>query len=122
MTISFGEFLKNSSDAFLPTPIKTFLYKDFIGNTNNTFYISGWSIMHFISGIFIGVLYFYFNFNTLFYFRNMLITHSFWELWQIIIGTSKPYKLTGRSNLIDTIIDTILFMAGAFLWKYLKAF
>jgi hypothetical protein len=39
----------------------------------------------------------------------------------MLIGMSKPYKLTGRSNLIDTIIDTILFMSGAFIArKYYK--
>jgi hypothetical protein len=37
-----------------------------------------------------------------------------WELWQMLIGMAKPYKLTGRSNLIDTIMDTIFFMFGAY--------
>ena len=33
----------------------------------------------------------------------------------MLIGMAKPYKLTGRSNLIDTIMDTILFMLGAYI-------
>jgi len=38
-----------------------------------------------------------------------------WELWQILIGMSKPYKLSGRSNLIDTVMDTLFFMSGAYV-------
>ena len=45
----------------------------------------------------------------------MFIIHTIWELWQMLIGMSKPYKLTGRSNLIDTIMDTIFFMVGAYI-------
>ena len=41
-----------------------------------------------------------------------------WEFWQIIIGMSRPYSLTGRSNLIDTFVDTILFMSGALITKF----
>ena len=45
----------------------------------------------------------------------MFILHTFWELWQAIIGMSRPYKLTGRSNLVDTILDTIFFIFGAYV-------
>ena len=38
-----------------------------------------------------------------------------WEFWQMLVGMSKPYKLTGRNNLIDIIIDTIFFMLGAYI-------
>ena len=45
----------------------------------------------------------------------MFILHTFWELWQALIRMSKPYKLTGRSNLIDTLLDTVFFMLGAYI-------
>ena len=48
--------------------------------------------------------------------------HTLWEFWQIIIGMSRPYSLSGRSNLIDTIVDTIVFMNGAIISKILYKF
>ena len=33
----------------------------------------------------------------------------------MLIGMAKPYKLTGRSNLVDTIMDTLFFMMGAYI-------
>ena len=44
--------------------------------------------------------------------------HTLWEFWQIIIGMSRPYSLSGRSNLIDTIV----FMTGAIISKILYKF
>jgi len=109
----------NSGDAFLPEKIKKILGTDLIGTSNKTFYISGWSIVHFINGIIIGYIYLYFKGGIKLYVLKMLIIHTIWEFWQFLIGMSNPYKLTGRSNLIDTIMDTILFMLGAYtLRKY----
>ena len=51
----------------------------------------------------------------------MFVVHTLWELWQMLIGMSKPYKLTGRSNVVDTLMDTVFFMLGAYmLRKYYK--
>ena len=105
----------NSGDVFLPESIKTILGKDLIGSSKKTFYVSGWSIIHLINGVIFGYLYLYFNGDNRFYVFKLLILHTLWELWQMLIGMSKPYKLTGRSNLIDTIMDTIFFMTGAYL-------
>jgi hypothetical protein len=116
------EFLYNSGDAFLPDPIKKILYFNIIGDSKKTFYISGWSIIHFISGIIFGFFYLHFNFNISMYYIYLFILHSFWELWQTIIGMAHPFKIIGGGNIVDIIIDTFLFMSGAFLWKYLKAF
>ena len=105
----------NSGDVFLPESIKTILGKDLIGSSKKTFYVSGWSIVHLINGVIFGYFYLYFNGDNRFYVFKLLILHTLWELWQMLIGMSKPYKLTGRSNLIDTIMDTIFFMTGAYL-------
>jgi hypothetical protein len=41
-----------------------------------------------------------------------------WETWQVIIGMSKPYNIIGRNGMIDTLVDTILFMLGSYLFFY----
>jgi hypothetical protein len=110
--------LYNSGDAFLPDNIKQLLSYDIIGSHKKTFYISGWSIVHFINGIIFGYLYLYFRYDKKYYIINLVILHTLWEFWQIIIGMSRPYSLTGRSNLIDTFVDLILFMSGAVIINY----
>jgi hypothetical protein len=109
------KIIYNSGDIFLPEAVRTILQKDIIGSSEKTFYISGWSIVHFINGIIFGYLYLYFKYDIRSYFMTMLILHTIWELWQTIIGMAKPYKITGRSNIVDTIMDTILFMCGTYV-------
>jgi hypothetical protein len=104
----------NSGDAFLPEKIKKILGTDFIGTSKKTFYVSGWSIIHFINGILCGYIYLYFKGDRKLYTFRLFLIHTLWELWQILIGMAKPYKLTGRSNLIDSIMDTLFFMLGAY--------
>jgi hypothetical protein len=113
--ISIQNLIYNSGDIFLPENIKNILGTDLIGTSKKTFYVSGWSIIHFINGIIVGYLYLYFNYDSRFYILRLFIIHTIWECWQILIGMAKPYKLTGRSNLIDTIMDTLFFMLGAYI-------
>lgn len=101
--------LSRSGDLFLTGPIKKFLDIVLIGSYESGWYISNWSIMHMISGIIIG--------NYLKIYKNPyiygLIFHTIWEIWQIVIGESKGHKkLTGKSGLIDTIVDTLFFLLG----------
>lgn len=105
----------NSGDAFLPEKVKKILGTDLIGTSKKTFYISGWSIVHLINGIIIGYIYLYFKGDRRLYMFKLFIIHTIWELWQMLIGMSNPHKLTGRSNIIDTIVDTLLFMVGAYI-------
>lgn len=126
MKINWHKVFFNSGDVFLPEPIKNFLsifiYK--YPNTKNEadfiFYIQWWSIVHLINGIIVGFLYLYFRYNIQNYFLNMFIIHTIWEIWQVIIGMSKPYNIIGRNGLIDTITDTILFMFGSYLYYLSK--
>ena len=104
----------NSGDVFLPEKIKTILLTDLIGSSMKTFYISGWSLVHLMNGIIAGYLYLYFKGDSRLYTFKLLVLHALWELWQMLIGMAKPYKLTGRSNLIDTLMDTLFFMMGAY--------
>ena len=48
------DIIYNSGDVFLPENVKNILGTDLIGNSKKTFYVSGWSIVHFINGIIIG--------------------------------------------------------------------
>ena len=114
-TTTLHNIIYNSGDAFLPEEVVNILGYDLIGTHKKTFYVSGWSIVHLISGIIVGYIYLYFKGNNRLYTYKMFIIHTIWELCQMLIGMSKPYKLTGRSNLIDTIMDTIFFMLGAYI-------
>jgi hypothetical protein len=113
--IYLRDIIYNSGDVFLPEKVKNILGTDLIGSSKKTFYVSGWSIVHLISGIIIGYIYLYLKWDIKLYTFKLFILHTIWEIWQILIGMSKPYKLTGRSNLIDIIIDTVFFMSGAYI-------
>jgi hypothetical protein len=112
---SIQNIIYNSGDVFLPEKVKDILGTDLIGTSKKTFYVSGWSIVHLINGIIFGYLYLYFKGDNRFYMFKLFIMHTIWEFWQMLIGMSKPYKLTGSSNLVDTIMDTIFFMLGVFI-------
>lgn len=114
--IDWDKIIYNSGDVFLPESIKqsldVFLYK----SKNGTFYINGWTFIHLFSGVILGALYLYLGKRIgFFYYYNLLIIHTIWELWQMLIGMSKPWTLTGHSNLIDTFVDTFVFMFGAYI-------
>jgi hypothetical protein len=109
------DIIYSSGDVFLPESIKQVLTKDIIGDSKKTFYVSGWSIVHFINGMIFGYLYIYYSYNPKKYYFNMFILHTLWELWQILIGMSKPYSIVGSSNIVDTILDTVFFMTGTYI-------
>lgn len=107
-------------DAFLPDKIKDALDIDLIGSHKNTFYISGWSIMHMISGLLTGYIYLRVGFlKPANYFLVLFILHTLWELLQVLIGMAHPNRLTGSSNFVDTLVDTVMFMFGAYVTKSL---
>ncbi len=113
---SLQDIIYSSGDVFLPENVKKILRTDLIGTSKKTFYVSGWSILHFINGIIIGYIYLYFNGDRKLYFYKLFIIHTIWEFWQMLIGMSNPFKLTGSNNLIDIIMDTIFFMLGAYIF------
>jgi hypothetical protein len=109
-------YLYNSGDIFLPAPIKKMLDKYIYTTSNNSFYINGWTFLHYFSGMIIGAIYLYLGKKiSFYYYYKLFIIHTIWELWQMLIGMSKPWKLTGHSNLIDTFVDTFVFMLGAYV-------
>jgi len=116
--INWNKIIYDSGDVFLPKSIKNVLEKTIYFDNTSTFYLSGWTIMHFLSGIIVGYIYLYLNKPLEHYYFKLFIIHTMWEFWQMLIGMSKPYKLTGTSNLIDTIVDTIAFMLGGYVMLY----
>lgn len=105
---------KDMGDLFLPTEIRDFLETYLIGSDKSVFYVSIWSIIHLISGIFTG--YYLIDYKK-YAFKESLyigfILHTMWEFWQYII-TNTPRSLRG---LVDTIVDTVLFMFGIYIYK-----
>jgi len=116
------QFIYTNGEILFPDSVVNTLRTDIIGSSKKTLYISGWSVVHFMNGIIVGYLYLFYNYDIKRYAVIMLIIHTCFEFFQTMIGVAKPYKLTGRNNLIDSIVDTILFMLGAYitlkLYKY----
>jgi hypothetical protein len=120
---SVKRVLYDSGDVFLPLKLRNLLKQNLIGDSKNTFYISNWSIVHLLSGILFGFLinkYLIKNRSNLIisnYYFKMFMLHTTWECWQVFVEMSNPLSITGPSNILDTIIDTILFMFGAVIYK-----
>ena len=68
------DIIYNSGDVFLPEKVKNILGTDLIGDSKKTFYVSGWSIVHFLNGILFGYLYLYFNGNRQLYIFKMFFS------------------------------------------------
>jgi hypothetical protein len=107
MSISIRQAAYKSGDAFLPTMIRLYLYRHIIGNEHTLFYLNYWSIIHFLSGVLLAFV----SGNWM----TALLVHTLWEIWQRAIGMSY-WNLRGS---IDTVVDTVLFMAGH--WLTVKA-
>jgi len=99
---------KRISDACLPNSIRNFLGKRIIAVGPAD--INGWSFIHMLSGVFIGI----FNFNI----YQALSIHTTWELFQAIVGDN----MYGMETLIDISLDTTFFSIGYFLSNYFKKF
>lgn len=117
MTITLEKLLYNSGDVFLPKSVRDLLASGLYFDKTRSFYLNGWTLLHFISGMLVGWIYLYLKKPIQYYYYKLFIIHTIWELWQMLIGMSKPWKLTGNSNLIDIIVDTISFMLGGYLLK-----
>ena len=117
MGVSLEDILYRSGDVFLPKSIRSLLEKGVYFDNTQTFYINGWTGIHFLAGYISGIIYFKLDKPLDQYFLNMVMIHTLWELWQVFIGMAKPWRLSGPSNLIDTIVDTVAFMGGAYLVK-----
>jgi hypothetical protein len=116
MEVNKNSLLYRSGDVFLSPKVRKFLETYHIGDSKSLVYVTNWSFVHFLSGIFLGwILVSYFSdWN---YYLSGFWIHTVWELWQIVIGMTKIHTYRG---LIDVGVDTLFFMFG--LLAYSKVF
>ncbi len=114
VNIDWYKIIYNSGDFFLPKPVKQLLDKHIYDTPNKLLYVNGWTFIHYFSGMLAGMIYLYLGKRTDFYYYyyNLFIIHTIWELWQMLIGMTKIWELTG---FIDTIMDTFVYMLGAYI-------
>ncbi len=114
---SVHDMLYRSGDVFLPKSVRDILQRYWIGSPKTTFYITNWSIVHFLTGIATAYFLFQSKIKENIYLVAFLI-HTIWELWQIFIGMTPIYTLRGQ---VDIVVDTLLFMFGTWIYmNYLK--
>jgi hypothetical protein len=107
---------KESGDLYLPASVKEVLDTYIIGSDDSLFYITMWSIMHTLSGVFIAlVLVVATPWSSLKSALIAFIIHSLWELWQWVIHNT-PRNLRGA---LDIVVDTLMFMLGFTVTYYL---
>lgn len=93
------------------------LLKYIIGDDDSFIYITGWSVLHFTWGIFLGVVilikqYAERRLTLTNYIVELLIIHSLWELYQLSIEIT-PYWT--KRAWWDISTDTVMFMIGTLL-------
>lgn len=89
------------------------------GSRQRTFYINAWTYIHFLSGVAVGSAYHNLDLpmDAFSYYGTTFIAHTAWEGFQAAAGLNDPTRLTGDNNLVDTVVDTVAFMAGALLYR-----
>jgi hypothetical protein len=104
--------LFRSGDAFMSKSIRKWLETFIIGDYSSCIYITYWSVVHLISGILTYVCLQLYLPNIRYPYLVGLLIHTIWEMWQVFIGMSYPTMVSGHNGMIDTLMDTILFMVG----------
>ena len=112
--VDWNKIIYKSGDFFIPQSIKKVLDILLYKNFNYSFYVEIWHIVHFFSGILIGLIYIHLGYSKDAYLWNLFIIHTVWEYWQVYIGMSKPLRLTYHHNLFDMIFDSFLFIVGGY--------
>jgi endoglucanase Acf2 len=123
--MSVKKIIYDSGNAFFPKSVNTFLNTYIVGDKKSTFYVTYWSIVHFINGILCGFIISKFfitknnekttghpQMNN--YYIKALVVHTIWELWQVFIENT---NILTKRGIVDTMVDTLFFMLGAFLYK-----
>lgn len=109
------DVLFRSGDVFLPNSVRTVLEHYHSGNARSLLYVSNWSFIHVLSGMFMGwILLTYYPEKD--YYWTGFWGHSAWEAWQILVKNT-PYS-TWRGRL-DVVMDTAFFMGGMLFFSSL---
>lgn len=103
--MDWQKILFNSGDLFLPTAVKSFLETYWIGSDTSIFYVTWWTVIHFVSGILTGM----YLFGSSHYYLYGFAIHTVWELWQMIGKNTKYWTTRGQ---MDVLVDTAAFMGG----------
>lgn len=102
-----NDFLCKTGDLLLPKSVRRNLETYVIGSDRTLFYVTYWSLVHFVTGF--GLVYL-FNISYLFGF----LIHTVWEIYQILVRNTPFHTLRGK---LDVVVDTALFMAGMVVAK-----
>ena len=106
------DFLFLSGDLFLPKSVRVVLEHYYIGDNTSLFYVTNWTLVHFLAGLFLGwILQTYYP--ALPYYLTGFYIHSAWELWQFVVQNT-PWTLRGA---IDIGTDTTATMIGMLVAK-----
>lgn len=106
--------LFKSGDLFLPKSVRSVLEYYYIGDDRSKFYVTNWTIIHFLSGI-LTAYYLFAKFTIQQIYVISILIHTIWELWQIF-GENTPIRtLRGQ---IDVLVDTAAYMIG--VWAYIS--
>lgn len=106
--------LFKSGDLFLPKSVRNILEYYYIGDDRSVFYVTNWTVIHFLSGIFTAY-YLFSKFTTQQVYIISILIHSIWELWQIFGENTPIQTLRGQ---IDVLVDTVAYMLG--VWIYIS--
>ena len=114
--MTIRKFFYNSGDAFLSEPAKDILSTSIVGS-HKTYYIDGWTVMHFISGVIVSLILInkYKIRKPVELFVKLLIIHTLWETWQTYINMANPFKMSGHNSFVDSVIDTIAFLLDSLM-------
>ena len=116
---SGNRFLTKTGDLLLPKPVLHFLEYYYIGNDTSLFYISNWTVVHFLSGILTAHLIIKYLPTYQLYLTGFY-THTLWELYQVAVRNT---RITTARGFVDMIVDTMFFMIGMVLYgKCMKVF
>ena len=106
MTCQPRDVLCQSGDLFLPPRFRMVLETYLIGDDSSLFYVTYWTLIHFMSGIFVAYL-------KASYLTGFLL-HTLWEAYQILITNTPFHTLRGR---VDILTDTAAFILGMIAYK-----
>lgn len=106
------DWLTRTGDLLLPRFLLDILEYYYIGNDMSIIYITNWSLMHLISGFIFGYILFKYMSDYNYYLTGFYV-HTLWEIYQIVVKNTPIFTLRGQ---VDTILDTLFFMLGMYIY------
>lgn len=101
-------------DKVYPKKFQKFLAKKiYIKGYKDTYYLQNWHIIHFITGIILGYLVLALDkkLSAFEYYVKLLLVHTIWESFQVLVGITPIHPRV----IPDILIDTVSFMIGVWI-------